>query len=242
MPTATYIYLPAAPFFHTQSTGVFDGQSVEVWRIPIRLSATLDAQLQSFLRENEISRADRFRKADDRQRFVTGRGMLRYLLGQILDINPGEVELTEEQNRKPVLSSKNKTPVHFNVSHSGDWILIAIAAGPVGVDIEKIEPGFASQEIQSQFFSEIEREFADNPAEFYTVWTRKEALAKAFGQGIGEQLKSFPGMNGTHDIGALSPAFSIDWTVVSFRMNEHYLVSVASAADSSELRFVQLIP
>ncbi|MEO3713226.1 4'-phosphopantetheinyl transferase family protein [Roseateles flavus] len=87
---------------------------------------------------------------------------------------------------KPAL--KAPAPCHFNLSHSGDAIAVAVADQPVGLDIEshrELKDGLA---IAQRVFHPRERQWllaqADFAAAFYRLWTLKEALLKATGEGF----------------------------------------------------------
>ncbi|MCA9223049.1 MAG: hypothetical protein KDA71_22175, partial [Planctomycetales bacterium] len=74
----------------------------------------------------------------DRRRAVAGRAMLRTLLAAHLHVSPRDVPLEATSTGKPCLPASFDS-IEFNVSHSGDCILIALAcAAPVGVDVERI--------------------------------------------------------------------------------------------------------
>lgn len=77
----------------------------------------------------------------------------------------------------------------FNLSHSGDWIVLATAPGcEVGVDIENVDPTFPALEIADEFFLPSERKWIgagkDPTLRFFQLWTAKEALMKATGEGM----------------------------------------------------------
>ena len=72
----------------------------------------------------------------------------------------------------------------FNLSHSGEWALCAVANGEVGCDVEKIDP--AHLRVAERFYSATEKEqlaAADNEEErvlrFFRMWTLKESFIKA---------------------------------------------------------------
>ncbi len=79
--------------------------------------------------------------------------------------------------------------LHFNISHSKDLVLCALADCPIGVDIEPIKQEFTKKEegIARRFFTEGERRFLaaapDKGAAFTKIWVRKEALVKKSGEG-----------------------------------------------------------
>lgn len=86
----------------------------------------------------------------------------------------------------------------FNISHSAGHVAVAIAFnGPVGIDIEQIRPlkmsaerqqRIADQAVQHGLILETENSNVRDAADFLSMWTRLEAVAKARGDGIGAVL------------------------------------------------------
>jgi 4'-phosphopantetheinyl transferase len=170
---------------------------VHVWRISLVLASAGFAKLRQILSPDERERADRFHFEVDRRRSIIGRGCLRLLLARILASPPDTLEIKYDEFGKPCLSAKH-TALQFNVSHSGDVILIAIARGrAVGVDVEKIRTDLELDGIAARFFSINECKVLTSlvgPARyraFFTCWTRKEAYVKARGIGLSLPLDQF---------------------------------------------------
>jgi 4'-phosphopantetheinyl transferase len=122
---------------------------------------------------------------------VVAHGTLRQLLGRYLGTHPGQLRFVHNAFGKPELSPECGSPLRFNLSHSADLALIAIAAGAdIGVDIERIraQPDYAA--IARRFFSAAEVEYLNGlPSHLYGPafvdgWTKKEAFLKACGQGL----------------------------------------------------------
>jgi len=93
----------------------------------------------------ERTRADRYRRTLDRDRFVVRRGLLRRLLGDLLGLPPAGVPLVAAAQGKPTLAGAAAT-VAFNLSHSGATALFGLApageggiAASIGVDIEAVD-------------------------------------------------------------------------------------------------------
>jgi 4'-phosphopantetheinyl transferase len=154
------------------------------------------ATLEQWLSDEEHDRASRFRFDADRRRFAHTRGLLRQLLGHYLGCSPSQVQFDVGPMGKLSVQSAR---VRFNVSHSHEWALIAIAQDrDVGVDVEHHRPLhhdlFA---IATRFFapSEVDALRAlppeDHEPAFYRIWSRKEAFIKATGQGISAGLDTF---------------------------------------------------
>ncbi|MCR9292640.1 MAG: 4'-phosphopantetheinyl transferase superfamily protein [bacterium] len=152
-----------------------------------------------WLSPEERHRAERFVTAELRSRFVVCRGRLRQWLGEQLGCPPAEVQFGYEQLGKPYLRSpqptKGMAALHFNVSHSADRGLIALAPCAVGVDIEVVSRRMNLQAIAGQLISPRERPAWESmPApqrcdQLLRIWVCKEALLKAMGLGIAEGLR-----------------------------------------------------
>ncbi len=80
---------------------------------------------------------------------------------------------------------------HFSLSHSGEYAACVLAREPVGIDIQKIRPVDAG--VPLRCFSEEERQrlrAAKSPEEeLIRIWTLKEAVVKASGQGLRQDLR-----------------------------------------------------
>ena len=76
------------------------------------------------------------------------------------------------------------TDLHASISHSGDIVGVALTgSGPVGVDVEKI--GERDYEpLIPRVCGPEERSYVCSAGDFYTYWTRKEAVLKATGTGL----------------------------------------------------------
>ncbi len=154
------------------------------------------------LSEDERNRSARFRFERDRRRFVVARGALRDLLGRYLDIDPGQIRFVYNAFGKPELHPDidNEGGLEFNLAHSADLALIAIARdADVGVDVECIEGRGESNhaDVARSFFSATEVDALSRvPAHlydqaFFSCWTMKEAYVKGRGEGLTIPLSNF---------------------------------------------------
>lgn len=151
----------------------------------------------SWLSPMEQARADRFRQAIDRQRFVLGRGLIRALVGEHLQMEPAAVTFFETATGKPGIPGGG---IEFNLSHSGDCVLMVWnIGGPVGADVEAMNSRIDANlsEIADLSFSTEERAVLaaappmEKAAVFHRIWVRKEAIIKAEGVGLGGALQDF---------------------------------------------------
>lgn len=144
------------------------------------------------LSDAEAGRMRRFRFERDARRYRAAHTMLRLILGSACGKEPREVQWRIGEFGKPHLQECDA--LHFNMSHSGAHLLIAVAEGaPVGVDIETgatLGPD-DRHELARQVFAtpEIDALQAIGSAEqrgeaFLRCWARKEACLKALGSGL----------------------------------------------------------
>jgi 4'-phosphopantetheinyl transferase len=164
---------------------------VHSWCVRLDVPAEISAGLYATLTRDERNRSARLRFERDRQRFIVAHGVLRELLGRYLGTEPGQIRFVYSAFGKPALSPEFGGRLKFNLSHSGDLALIAIAANAeVGVDVEYIrsQPDYAA--IARCFFSAAEADHLSRlPSHlcheaFFRCWTRKEAYAKGRGEGL----------------------------------------------------------
>jgi 4'-phosphopantetheinyl transferase len=150
-----------------------------------------DTRIAAILDEREMERYGRFYRPQDAKRFAVAHMALRTVLASYLGTEPGALEFEHGPYGKPQLSHTISRDLRFNMAHSHDVVLIAIACGrEVGVDVEKIDESYPFMDTARSFFSEKEYALlrsapADRrPGIFFTLWTRKEACIKAAGTGL----------------------------------------------------------
>ncbi|QDK79704.1 4'-phosphopantetheinyl transferase superfamily protein [Spirosoma sp. KCTC 42546] len=213
--------------WHPWSACSFDDK-VAVFRFQLSDDLLFDDQLPE-LQPHEMSRAQRYHRQEDRIRYSYTRLILRMLVGRYLKQEPASIHFTTGINKKPEI--KGNTSLHINVSHSGNWILVAIGKASVGVDIEKINLGMTFQDMLSASFSQEEQQYVNASVDprfaFYELWTRKEALVKATAKGLDDDFPRMPSLNGIHPIDSKLIGAAGDWTVASFAVSEAYPAAVA---------------
>src|SRR5438552_1607659 len=104
-----------------------DPGSIHVWRVDLDPPAEAVARLHGLLLPEEVERRDRFVFERHRRRFGVCRGTLRLLLGGYLGVDPKSVAFGEGARGKPFLSLPRARDLRFNVSHSHELALIAVA-------------------------------------------------------------------------------------------------------------------
>ena len=173
-------------------------EEVHVWQAGLEMSAGWLDELRATLSADELTRAAHFHFARDRARFVAAHGIVRDILGRYLEVAPARLEFSSNEYGKPALAGDFRDSLSFNLSHSGDLVVIAIARGrEVGIDVELYAPDRADQAVAANYFSPAEvarlRAVPESlrARAFFNCWTRKEAYIKARGMGLSIPLDSF---------------------------------------------------
>ena len=187
----------------------------------------------------EAARAGRMRSPRRRHEFLVCRGVLRRILGTALGVDPLAVPIVEGEHGKPRLGPDRRLPpIGFNVSHSGSRFVVAVARGMApGVDVERMRPRRSIAALARRFFSPAEREAVgadpDRLRAFYRVWSRKEAVIKADGRGVGLGLDRFDVSAGEPPVlcaarwAGAAPDEASRWSLASLEAGAGYAGAVA---------------
>lgn len=176
-----------------------------------------------FSRKKEI-----LKKSDinDRKRSLAGDILIKKYLSKLYGIPQEKIEIKKGAYGKPYVLN---LPAHFNVSHSGDYTVVAIGDRPIGIDIEVIKDFsailakklFNDDELQYISGSSATRKKSLMQKSFFEIWTAKEAYLKYLGRGISGGINSLSfKLNGTNlapdckDI-TLTHDYSIPGTVMA---------------------------
>ena len=82
--------------------------------------------------------------------------------------------------------------IFFNISHSHGYIALVIDQVSVGIDIEKIR--VVEDNLKNYISSEEEKKYITDDASFFEIWTNKESLVKANGNGINQKPNAIPSL------------------------------------------------
>lgn len=177
-------------------------------------------------------RIKKFAEFDETKRTLLADILLRYVIAIDLKVSSKTIEFKANKYGKPHL--KGNPSLHFNVSHSEDWIVCVVDDKPIGIDIEKIRP--TKLEIATQFFSDEEFKMlmAKSPEDrqtfFFDLWTLKESYIKAVGKGLSIPLKSFTiNFLKTSEIVIKIGNKLTNWTLRQYDLDPEYKMSVCAA-------------
>lgn len=218
--------------------------AVHVIQFSLEATDAERATLAACLNEEERARAARFKRVLHQQRFTVGRGQLRRLLGQYTSQNPASLRFSYGKQGKPSLADGDG--VTFNLSHSEDQALLAVARGnALGVDLEWRRPRVRMASIAARFFHPEEADLLaryDEGAKtqaFYQLWTAKEALLKGVGGGLTLPLNQCAFSLDRVPLGlrcyALPALVASDWQVYPLAVAGDYAAALAVAGKSDAI-------
>lgn len=164
-------------------------EGVHVWTASVSDGLRLPAC--DMLSHAERERADRYRRPEDRDRFVAARAVLRHALSSTTrnTIPEADWHYQTGEHGKPFVGD-GLPDIEFNLSHAANCIAVAVSRETsVGVDIECAEPDTV-REIIWDSLSDREAAIVSGVPDQYRwstflhYWTAKEAHAKAAGLGV----------------------------------------------------------
>lgn len=193
----------ARPQPYTGDMKIPADNQVLLWVTPVAPvhPAELLQRFEALLDPVEAARWQRFLHAQDRQRFLLARGMVRSLLAALLgEPDPAQLRFTHNVHGKPALVAPpgKHPPLQFNLSHTEGMLVLAVSKKfALGVDVESIERKVEMLALSARFFSGHEHaemedlQGAEQRERFFALWTLKEAWLKARGLGLHIPLDDF---------------------------------------------------
>lgn len=201
-----------------------DAAAAEVWCAWVHAhAADIERLSAEVLSSAERARLQSYRSSAAAARFVVTRSLVRTVLGGRLGTAPKEISITLTDLGKPIVAGD----LHFNVSHSGELVLLAVAEDrAVGIDVERQREVPRAQALIDRWLTEAERgdvarRIAGGSPEseaFLRVWSLKEARLKALGVGIA----GAPGSNAER-----LPAVALDALLADLNGDARYIGAVA---------------
>lgn len=163
------------------------------------------------LDDHERDRLARFRREVDAARYLAAHALVRLA---IAPDDPAAAAFDRtcrcgQPHGKPRLIGDGPA---FSLTHAGDLVGVAVHDGPVGVDVEQVRPLSELAAMAAHTCSPTEA--APGPEAFFRLWTRKEAVLKATGDGLSTPMSDLTvGPAGVeHWAAAPGPIWLVDLT------------------------------
>jgi len=223
--------------------------AVEVWSCNLREVTGEASHLEKLLAPDEKAKLATCKSEAARRRFLAGRGLLRALLADKLRRAPQELRIVDRGAGKPALDpDAGGRSIPFNLSHSRDLLLIAVANEPgveLGIDVEWAGATRPFEALVERFGAPGEREAlravpdAGRRRAFYRWWTRKEAVVKGAGATLAGALGHLEVPFGPETVSEVawpanaapgpSDGLERQWLVYTWEPGGEYVASLAVA-------------
>jgi len=183
--------------------------------------------LFDFLPQGRRTKIERFLRRPDAERALLAESMVRYVLMSRFGMDAKTISFHTNQFGKPQVVG---SPVHYNISHSGNWVVCGFDDKPLGVDVEEVKR--ISLDIAHRFFSPDEYGYImSQPVEkrdgaFFDLWTIKESVIKAEGKGLSMPLDSFTITIDGDRVSIGPELFSSTWFLKRYPIEEGYRCAV----------------
>ncbi len=153
------------------------------------------AACEALLDASELARVAAKARQGARDSALLAHALKRWVLSRHLQVAPNALRFARVGKGRPVLAGGE--PLSFNVSHSNDVVVLAVAYDAVaGVDVEDACRRMSDPLVLSaSYFAEAEHKDLLSQAgtdvrhRFFAYWTLKEATIKARGEGIAGNLR-----------------------------------------------------
>ena len=156
------------------------------------LDKTQRMYLLKFLSAEEKSKIHKFKFIKDQETAIVSRFLLRTRIAELTGERAEKLIIKYNKYGRPKIANKKNRNFDYNISHSGNWIVLAYGEGMIGVDIEKIKP--IDTDVGNSCFCPVEighikKDSNEELKNFYRFWVLKESFIKAIGKGVSFPLK-----------------------------------------------------
>lgn len=206
-------------------------------KVPEKIDIEIFQKFEKIISDERKEKIKKYYFDQDKKRSLMAELLLRYLLKIRFDICQSEIQFIKNSFGKPML--KNLEQIHFNLSHSGEWVVCGVNYNyEVGIDVEKIKEN--NLDIAKTFFTNEEYNYIlKQPKKknecFYKIWTLKESYVKAEGKGLNIPLNSFSFRISPEEIQMYEKnKLSKKYCFQMFYLDDFHIVSVCSKNISKE--------
>ena len=189
---------------------------VKLFILNIDLANSYHRFLLKNISDEQKEKAYHFKNEKDQTRSLIS----SYLVNQL-----SKEELKKNEMGKPFYQNGP----FFNISHSGKYVIMAVANNEVGVDIEEnIEK---NMDMLLKIFNEAEAKMIKEHADFYYLWCAKESLIKCMGSSI-SKVKEVPSL----PLNGLKTFKGIDYQCQTFIYDKHIISLTKMGKEPFEIK------
>ena len=201
----------------------------------LRNRKVFDEKLKT-MDDERAEKIDRLKVTADKLRAL-GAGLLIRFIKEKYDI---QEDVQIDKFGKPHFPNSD---IHFNISHSGSYVIMAVSKHKIGIDIQKIqhdkhriaEKNFLQSECEYINSTDVEKEIQQR---FCEIWTIKEAYLKNIGIGLRKPLNSF-------EVSLEGEAPQIvgkkEYRFVQMKFDERYIVAVCASINEEDFNIEDVL-
>jgi 4'-phosphopantetheinyl transferase len=213
------------------------------------LSAADRARLRGVLDAEEVGRAERFLRPENRDEFIAAHGLKRLVLAPLAGRAAADLRFTTTPEGKPRLVD-GPPGLDFNLTHTAGLVACAVGIGvQVGVDAER-ERRSVTPDVATAMFAPAELAWLDardggrTGPSVLALWTLKEAVVKALGKGLALDTQAFTvtvSPPALADAGGLLPPGTV-CHLDQRRLDSGHLLALAVIGGEVEAEWVFALP
>lgn len=168
------------------------------------------------LSEDELLRLDLIKSKEAKYAYIASRGLLRKIICCNFQLDNNSLDFSYSSDGKPrfsCLTSPSAESKKFNLSHSGDYFILAIGEVELGIDIQFTGGNILFYRMLHNILDKQEMsEFSKLPLHdqnkaFYRIWSRKESVLKYLGKGLSYPMPKI--------MASLSPNIEVDLFLIN---------------------------
>lgn len=171
---------------------------IDIYLLDVNISIdfTLYNKLINSISKEKRKRINKYKHNKDKLKSLLADILLRTQLCKNNNCKFKDLEFEHNAYGKPKLIGDSN--IYFNISHSGDYVVVGISDREIGIDIERINGketkllDLAKLAYSKEEYNWIlKNKYTLIKKNFYKIWTLKESYVKFIGKGLSIPLDSF---------------------------------------------------
>jgi 4'-phosphopantetheinyl transferase len=198
-------------------------RDVHVWVVPLTGDDAQDPRLRDVLSASELTTVARFVSPDDSRDYAASHAAVRRIVAAYTARDPVSIRFECSPTGKPRVA---ETDVEYSLAHARGLAVVGIGRRkPLGVDVERVRRLRGADALKRACFTPRERAFVEAVGDdegLLRLWTRKEALVKATGEGV---------LRTRDPVDVLTASPLPDWRIVDLRPDAGYVGAAVVSDD-----------
>lgn len=181
------------------------------------------------VKKNLNSRYEKIKKCKNEKKFKQAIGSNILIMHAFPHVKDDDFYYNE--SGKPYLKNND----YFNISHSGNYIILAKDKYEIGIDIEEIKG--SKNNLARRIFNDDEYLYSKDNDYFYLLWTIKESIIKLLGKSISFSIKD---INAYEVINDGYTYYDNKKIYCLSRKLDNYYISVASKKEIDRIELINI--